>query len=269
MSDERSVQLSIVTVCWNDIANVKRTLESVQMQTARDGWEHILVDGASTDGTADWYHNADFEFPHRMISEPDKGIFDAMNKSLDLVRGEYVVFMNAGDRLGDPGALERMLERTKNGPSWGYSRARTVDIQGRRVRADVGRVPYSRARHLLDVAVVCHQAVVMRTDLLRELGGFDLRMGNAADYHLLIKAGSRGLPATWTDVDVDYLAGGVSDRGVYTSLWLAHRCRVDALSLTPFQEALDSGWTALQVAYIWLRKTLKPVLRPIYEKLQG
>lgn len=267
MSDEQ-VRLSIVTVCWNDIDNVRRTLDSIKMQTARDGWEHILVDGASTDGTADWYGNADFDFPHRMISEPDNGIFDAMNKSLEYVRGEYVLFMNAGDRLGDADALARILGRLDDGPAWGYSRARTVDSQGRVVRADVGRVPYSRTRHLLDVAVVCHQAVVMRTALLRELGGFDLRMGNAADYHLLIRAGSHARPATWTDVDVDYLAGGVSDREVYTSLWLGHRCRVDALSLNSSREALDTGWTALQVAYIWMRKALKPALGPISLKLR-
>jgi glycosyltransferase involved in cell wall biosynthesis len=101
MSAAAGVRLSIVTVCWNDLANVQRTIESLEAQTHRQGWEHVLIDGASGDGTADWYRSADFDFPHRVVCEPDKGIFDAMNKALDVVSGDYIVFMNAGDRYAD------------------------------------------------------------------------------------------------------------------------------------------------------------------------
>lgn len=269
MSASADVRLSIVTVCWNDLANVQRTIESLEWQKDRRGWEHVLIDGASQDGTADWYRATEFNFPHRLISEPDNGIFHAMNKSLDVVKGDYIVFMNAGDRYADDGAVGRVLHRIEKKPEWGYSRARTVDSTGRKVRPDIGKIPYSRFSHLFGIAKLCHQTVVMRLDLLRDLGGFDLRMGNGADYHLLLRAAARVQPVTWADVDVDYLAGGVSDAGIYDSLWLGHRARVDALGMNFVSARLDSAWTASQVIQIWMRKKLKPLLGPIYLRLRA
>lgn len=268
MSVASPVKLSVVTVCWNDLENVQLTVESLAKQTKHDGWEHVLVDGASSDGTVDWYQSAELSFPHRVVSEPDKGIFDAMNKSLDIVVGDYVVFMNAGDRYADGEAVDRVLRRLEAEPVWGYSRARVVDDTGRKVRPQVGRIPYSRLMHLLGRATICHQAVFMRVDLLRELDGFDLRMGTAGDYHLLVRAGSRYAPSTFADVDVDFLVGGVSDSGIYEHLWNRHRARVEALALKPLNAKLDAAWTALQVARIRARKKLKPVLGPIYLKLR-
>lgn len=268
MTASSSIRLSIVTVCWNDLANVKRTIDSLQRQTERDGWEHILVDGGSSDSTADWYRSAGFEFPHRVVSEPDDGIFDAMNKSLDVAKGEYIVFMNAGDRYADCEAIARALKRIESNPTWGYSKARVVDSAGSKVRPQIGKIPYSRKRHLFGIANLCHQTVIMRSEFLRDMGGFDLRMGNAADYHLLIKAASRVPPSTWPDVDVDYLVGGVSDTGIYHQLWLGHRCRVDALGVNRFAAQLDKAWTACQIGYIRVRKALKPALGPIYVRLR-
>jgi hypothetical protein len=110
----------------------------------------------------------------------------------------------------------------------------------------------------------------MRLDLLRELDGFDLRMGNAADYHLLIKAASHVAPITWAEVDVDYLAGGVTgtDSGLSDQLWLGHRSRVDALGMRPVGIWLDKAWTASQIARMRTRKKIKPVLGPIYLRLR-
>ena len=269
MTVNTEVQLSIVTVCWNDLANVQHTIESLKVQTAHEGWEHILIDGASSDGTAEWYQSAGLDFPHRLVCESDNGIFDAMNKSLDVVRGCYIMFMNAGDRFADDGAVGRVLNRIEAKPTWGYSKARMVNGDGKKVRPDVGHKPYSRFKHLFRLAQICHQTVVMRVDFLCDLGGFDLRMGHGSDYHLLIKAASREPPSVWDEVDVDYLVGGVSDREVHRGLWLGHHIRVDALSLKPVGAGLDRVWTASQVANVWARKKLKPVLGPAYWKLRN
>ncbi|MGE2689162.1 glycosyltransferase [Mycolicibacterium pulveris] len=266
MSAKSTVRLSIVTVCWNDLANVQRTVESLERQTQSHGWEHVLIDGASSDGTADWYRSAGFNFAHLAVSEPDDGIFDAMNKSLNIVKGDYVVFMNAGDRFADEGAIGRVLRRIEAEPDWGYSRARVIDLTGRKVRPQIGKIPYSRTKHLWGRATLCHQAVVMRVDLIRALGGFDVGMSPAADYHLLIKAASRVPPATWADVDVDYLAGGLTFSGLY--FWDRHRARVDALGLKRIGRALDAAWTALQIVDVRIRRTLKPALGPIYLRLR-
>jgi glycosyltransferase involved in cell wall biosynthesis len=259
------VRVSIVTVCWNDLENVQRTLDSLARQTTRHGWEHVLMDGASKDGTAEWYESAGFAFPHAVISEPDNGHFDAMNKSLATVKGEYVVFMNAGDCFADENAIGRVLSRIDSGLAWGYSLARVVDSNGSKVRPNVGKIPYSKVKHLFGGPTLCHQAVIMKVDLLRELGGFDLGIGDVADYHLLIKAASRVAPRTWPEIDVNYLDGGRS--AVAPDLWGKHHSRVDVLGLTPAAAKLDSAWTAMQMARIHIRKKLKPLLGPIYVRL--
>ncbi len=266
MSATSPVRLSIVTVCRNDLANVQRTIESLGRQAKRDGWEHVLIDGASSDGTVDWYQSAEFDFPHRVVSEPDNGFYDAMNKSLSIVEGDYVVFMNAGDRYADDGAIGRALDKIESDPAWGYCRARVVDSSGRRTRlqAQVGSIPYSRIRHLLGLSTICHQAVVIRVDFLRELDGFDLRMGSASDHHVLVKAGARVPPVTWPEADVDFLVGGITSRRVFGHVWDRHRARVDALNLNPVVASLDAAWTALQILRIGVRKTLKPIFGPLF-----
>jgi glycosyltransferase involved in cell wall biosynthesis len=268
MPEDARPILSIVTVCSNDLANVRRTIESLEFQSEQTGWEHILVDNVSDDGTAAWYQRADLGFPHHLISERDSGIFDAMNKSLAASRGDYIMFLNAGDRLADQHTIKRVLRRIETRPAWGYGRTRMVDSAGRQVRPDIGLIPYSRAAHLYRIAQICHQNVVMRLDFLRELGGFDLEMGNGADYHLLLKAAALESPATWPEIDIHYLVGGISDTQVYRSLWLGHRCRVDALRLQPAAARLDGAWTAMQVANIWIRKKFKPYLGNAYMRLR-
>ena len=269
MSADYPVRLSIVTVCHNDLANVQHTMESFVRQSEQSGWEHVLIDGASSDGTVDWYRASGFDFPHRVVSECDAGIYDAMNKSLEIVKGDYVVFMNAGDRYTDDGTLARVLGRIAAEPAWGYSKARVVDRTGRSVRPDFGMIPYSRIGHLLLLKTICHQAVVIRVDLLRSLNGFDLRMGSAADHHVLVKAASRVAPVTWPDADVDFLAGGRTERRIYGHTWDRHRARVDALDLKSIGAKLDAAWTVLQMANIGVRKTLKPVLMPVYLRILG
>lgn len=87
--------LSIITVTFNCRDLLPRTLESVQEQSF-PGIEHVIVDGASTDGTLDLIR-AHADRLGSWVSEPDKGIYDAMNKGLHMARGEYVLFLNAGD----------------------------------------------------------------------------------------------------------------------------------------------------------------------------
>ena len=90
------MKLSVITVCYNAAAFIDDCLRSVAEQT----WpniEHIIVDGLSSDATLEIVRR----YPHvtRLVSERDKGIYDAMNKGLDLVTGDYVLFLNADDRF--------------------------------------------------------------------------------------------------------------------------------------------------------------------------
>ncbi len=98
---------TIITVCLNIASTIRRTCESIVNQTFQD-FQWIVVDGASTDGTLDILQ----EYSSRiniLISEPDKGIYNAMNKGIKLATGEYINFMNGGDEFYDNKVLENLL----------------------------------------------------------------------------------------------------------------------------------------------------------------
>ncbi len=112
--------LSIITVTLNNRTGLKKTANSLKIQTCQD-FEWIIVDGASNDGTTKDLKN----YNARIISEPDDGIYDAMNKGIDIARGDYLLFLNAGDSLAQKITLEEIqaAARLKNpgfiyGDSW-------------------------------------------------------------------------------------------------------------------------------------------------------
>ena len=191
---------SIVTVTLNARATLTRTIESVQRQTFQD-LEHVIVDGASNDGTRDLLAEAlrpgDF-----WISEPDRGISDALNKGVALARGAYVQFIHADDWLS-PDQLERAVETLER------SRADFVygDLvfyeQGRPVFSYAGDPHYRRviARRM---PALNHPTVLARMDCFDRIGLFDLRYTCAMDYDWFLRL---------------HLAGG---GGVYDARIRAH-----------------------------------------------
>lgn len=101
-------KLSIITVCYNNLEGLKRTYGSVVSQTARKEFEWIVIDGNSTDGTKGFLeaHSSEID---RWVSEPDTGIFNAMNKGIRMASGEYLLFMNSGDSLSTPDIIEKCI----------------------------------------------------------------------------------------------------------------------------------------------------------------
>lgn len=101
------MKLTIITICYNDKEGLRRTLESVKSQTAHE-FQYIVIDGASSDGSADLI--SDYaSVIDCAISEPDTGIYNAMNKGIRLAEGEYCLFMNAGDTLYVSDTIEKAL----------------------------------------------------------------------------------------------------------------------------------------------------------------
>lgn len=101
------MKISIITVCFNAANTIADTLESVAAQT-HPYTEHIVVDGASSDGTVAIARR--YKHVSRLLSEPDKGIYDAMNKGLGLATGDVIGFLNADDAYVDTGVLARVSE---------------------------------------------------------------------------------------------------------------------------------------------------------------
>lgn len=98
------MKLSVVTINYNNLEGLRRTLDSVAAQTSKE-FEYIVIDGASTDGSNDLLQSYE-KFISVHISEKDSGIYNAMNKGVRLAHGEYVLFLNSGDAFNNPTVVD-------------------------------------------------------------------------------------------------------------------------------------------------------------------
>jgi glycosyltransferase involved in cell wall biosynthesis len=129
------MKITVVTVAYNSARTIRTTLASVASQTHSDV-EHIVIDGASTDGTTDIVRHHGRHVA-RLVSEPDSGIYDAMNKGLALATGDLVGFLNSDDAYADELVLADIVDAAKTaGPACGfvYGDIVMVDAQNRVVR---------------------------------------------------------------------------------------------------------------------------------------
>jgi len=101
--------LSVITINRNNLSGLKNTMESILAQTC-DQYEWIIIDGGSTDGSVELIRDAASKI-HYWVSEPDGGIYNAMNKGIDVSRGDYLLFLNSGDRLASPDVLSSFIEK--------------------------------------------------------------------------------------------------------------------------------------------------------------
>ncbi len=209
--ESSSVALTIATVCWNlcksgRTSSVRNCLESVRTQTFRD-YEHLIVDGGSTDGTLDIIREYADSPRLKVVSEPDHGIYDAMNKAIRMARGKYIVFLNSDDALSDTGALAAVM-KSLTGEDADFSFA-NVDVY------DEGHTSFIRTwRSSIDDMPFgyypCHQTVFCKTDVLRKIGGFTENY-LANDNYLMLKLVARGYSCVYVDrTIVDFHTGGAS-----------------------------------------------------------
>lgn len=202
--------ISIITVCYNAAGTVERTLDSVDAQTFGN-YEHLIIDGASTDGTIAAIKSRP-NMRCKVVSEPDGGLYDAMNKGLALAKGDYVVYMNAGDKFHARDSLKTIADAiAANGrPGIVYGQTVLVDNDGNVTGERHLRAPANLTlRSFASGMVVCHQAFVV----LRLLAPFyDLRYKYSADYDWCIQClqHSRQNIGLGDTVLVDYLNEGLT-----------------------------------------------------------
>jgi glycosyltransferase involved in cell wall biosynthesis len=105
-------KITIITVNFNNLEGLKKTLNSVFSQSWKE-FEYIIIDGASTDGSVDLIKNNEDKID-LWISNPDKGVYNAMNKGIEKAQGEYLLFLNSGDHFFNNSVIEKNLEFLKN-----------------------------------------------------------------------------------------------------------------------------------------------------------
>lgn len=157
------MRLSVITVTYNCRDLLERTLESVQRQTF-PAVEHIIVDGGSQDGTAELIRQRE-AWLGRWISEPDKGIYDAMNKGLNMASGDYILYLNAGDTFFEPGTVEKIFAPDHDADIY-YGQTKITDRSGnitgdRRLRAPE-KLNWKSFRHGM---LVCHQSFIVKRSI--------------------------------------------------------------------------------------------------------
>ena len=108
------MELSVITINLNNATGLLKTMRSVLSQTFND-FEYIIVDGESSDNSVDLIKEFNTKFQNLYwISEPDSGIFNAMNKGINLSKGKYLLFLNSGDFLSDQNTLEQVFSNKRN-----------------------------------------------------------------------------------------------------------------------------------------------------------
>lgn len=218
--------ISVITATWNLLSQgrqdtFRRVIECMARQNC-DRSEHIIQDGASTDGTVEFIQDLIADAPRtRLISEPDQGLYDAMNRGVKAARGEYVLFLNSDDSLAADDVLNRAAERlTATRPDYlfGSTLHRSADGGERMekrmsVKAILQRMPF------------CHNSVFLRRDVFLQLGGHDTQFRIAADYDLMLRLVAGGYRGERMDAPISLFwdRGETSDQQAtgqdYARVW--------------------------------------------------
>lgn len=197
---------SIITVVYNAESLVERTMRSVQSQTLHS-YEHIIIDGASKDQTLAIVKR--FERPQlRVFSQPDKGIYDAMNRGLELAKGAFIIFMNGGDEFFDEHVLKRALEGNEEA-DFIYGETAVVDEHGH-VLGDRRLKPPAKLswRSLQRGMCVSHQSILVRRELAEP---YDLQFKISGDIDWTIRMLRKSKRIVNAHIHISkFLEGGVS-----------------------------------------------------------
>lgn len=208
---------SIITVTYNAESTLPATIKSVSAQTCSD-FEHIIVDGASKDSTLDIARSSALPST-RIISEPDKGLYDAMNKGLALAKGKYLIFLNAGDAFNNETTLSDIAETIKSTdlPDIVYGQTQLVDCNRKRLGDRHLTAPENlTVKSFAKGMLVCHQAFIAKREIAP---AYDLTYRFSADYDWCIRCLQKSernvyIPQTI----IDYLSEGVTTANHKASL---------------------------------------------------
>ncbi len=199
------MKLSIITINWNNAVGLNRTLQSVAHQSFNE-FEHLIIDGNSTDNSKSIIDEYAIRYNDQVkwVSEPDKGIYDAMNKGIAMASGDYVQFLNSGDCLASADVTARMLRALEqNGsPSILYGNM-VKEMPDGKLRHDVGFE--GKDITLLDffIGTLNHSSAYIRKDLFDKYGPYDDTLKIVSDWKWYLKAIVLGKEKpVYTDIDV-------------------------------------------------------------------
>lgn len=199
-------KLSVITIVYNNAKDIERTMLSVLNQSHKN-IEYIVIDGASTDGTLNIIKKYENRLA-KLISEKDKGIYDAMNKGLALATGDYVLFMNSGDEIYELDTVENVFATTPNADIY-YGETEMYDENwnslGQRRHSAPKHFNWQSFKYGMNIS---HQAIYIKRSLTEP---YDLQYKYSADIDWIIKIAKKASNIVNTHLYVaKYLVGGMS-----------------------------------------------------------
>ncbi len=238
-------RFSIVTVTYNAENVLNDTIQSIVTQTYRNV-EYIIVDGGSTDGTM---HIVDRYRPmiSIVVSEPDNGLYDAMNKGIALATGDYICFLNAGDAFHEDDTLQRMVHslRGMELPDVIYGDTDIVDAEGHFLHKRRLSPPKKLTwKSFENGMLVCHQAFFARTKLAKATP-YDLTYRFSADFDWCVRILKQAAVTHHTHLTlIDYLNEGMTTENHQASL--RERFRIMSKHYGFFATVLRHAWFVLR-----------------------
>lgn len=223
------MKLSIVTINYNNVEGLRKTMESVLAQTYTE-IEYIIVDGASIDGSVDVIRELATRPTIKWVSEKDTGIYNAMNKGIRMATGEYIEILNSGDILFDANVTQRMIEhldqinsQNENPIGILYGNMIKVNAAGK-VVGKSGYTEYSLRQFYS--STLNHDCAYIRRDLFEEYGLYDEQLKIVSDWKWYLQAIGLGkVKPEYVDIDVTIFDdGGISETNL--ALLYAERRKV-------------------------------------------
>ena len=241
-------KFSIITVTYNAEKVLEDTIQSVIFQTYRNV-EYIIVDGASKDHTLDIvnkYHNR----INKVISKPDKGLYDAMNKGIQLATGDYLCFLNAGDKFHDSETLQKIVHTLKGQelPDVIYGETAIVDEEGHFLHMRRLSTPaHLNWKSFKQGMLVCHQAFFVNRELaINHLYDLQYRFSADFDWCIRIMKKAKCLHNTRLTL-IDYLNEGMTTKNHKASL--KERFCIMAKHYGLISTILHHGWFVIRLFY--------------------
>ena len=198
------MKVSIITIAYNNLAGLKDTYKSIKQQTFR-GFEWIVVDGGSTDGTKEFLQKHDSEIAW-WCCEPDKGVYNAQNKGTEKAQGEYCIYMNSGDSFYANDVLEKIFEKDINADII-YGNWMLVFEDGKKWLGFAPRVA-DFAYFFYDN--MCHQAMLIKTEAVKNRP-YDESFRIYADWEEWLALYMQGKKFERIDMTIcNFMVGGIS-----------------------------------------------------------
>jgi glycosyltransferase involved in cell wall biosynthesis len=222
--------ISIITVVYNSVDFIEKTILSVINQSYPNV-EYLIIDGGSTDGTLNIIAKYK-KYIDVLISEPDRGLYDAMNKGIALAKGDYLWFINSGDEVYDLNVLDNVFRGKNKYADFYYGETEIIDTEGKTIGLRRHRAPRKLSwRTFIWGMKVSHQSMIVKRNIA---GLYDLQYRFSADFDWTVKALKKAKSIENTQLILSkFMDGGMTKKNLKSGLKERFRIMKKSYGLIP------------------------------------